>query len=185
MTNRAISIVVVALLLRPMQLRADNAAEAEVRITKIGLAELENQSVRIHYRVSAGGKLIFVPVCQQPTNEIAFPCMVRIEVHTSQGWVPVQIKRKYKAKLGFLPAEYWKPQVVLPGQSASFTYSFLMKLFAIKQGERLRLAVDVWMDEKTMKTGENGIHVVSRSFACPAATAEQIPPGLKERPRSG
>jgi hypothetical protein len=45
--------------------------------------------------------------------------------------------------------------------------SFRKEEFAVERGQRLRVVVNAWPDEESMKTDKQAIHLTSPAFECP------------------
>ena len=58
-------------------------------------------------------------------------------------------------------------QVLAKRVEAEFIFRFSRDYFEVDPGQQLRVVIDVWKDEQSMKDGEEPIKLYSQPFKCP------------------
>ena len=112
-------------------------------------------------------KLIFVPTCGD-RGGIPFLCSLatHLEVFGGKGWKPANAA-KDSPLLGGIPIT--GGIVVKPGDEATFGWEFVTTLFAIPNNAQLRLVLDAWRDETSMKGDKPSDAIPSEDFKIPEA----------------
>jgi len=128
-------------------------------------------SVRVTVGIAAAtGSTIVVPTCgadEKPPDELC-GLAARLEVRSEGGWRAVGFRPGVGAVLGGLPMERWKVRVVPDGATTTFTFWFATHAgLDLRRGDRLRIAVDTWPDERSMRAGASPTQVRTPEFRCP------------------
>ena len=126
--------------------------------------------VSVHVIISAAQRDLFVPYCGESggTQSLCGPgAPTHLEVNTGHAWHAVAFRRHTGAVLGGVPATEWKTQSIPAGSSHDFLIAFPKDDFGLEQGQRLRLVIDTWYDQESLKNGASPIRLVGSSFACP------------------
>jgi hypothetical protein len=127
-------------------------------------------SVSIKIRVFSGDKDVFVPYCGQSEGGTEFlcgpPAPTHLEVQTANGWRPVRL-RTNDAVLGRLSPERWDIRPIPAGGWHDFLFGLSKDDLAIEGGQRLRLVVDAWPDEQSVRSGGRPIQLATPPFECP------------------
>jgi hypothetical protein len=127
-----------------------------------------SQSVGIQITISSGENELLVPYCGDGEGDIESLCnlTIQIQVEGPNGWT--RIKPKYpNVVLGGVPPEKWRSQLIPGGQSHAFAFAFSKDDFVVQRGQRLRVIVDAWRDEQSMRAQKQAIQLTSGSFKCP------------------
>ena len=109
---------------------------------------------------------LFVPYCGEDESGRRDLCglAAHLEKMTPQGW------RRAELRNGTLTGKdpHMAPgDVIPPGSKGSFTFIFSTDAFGIPPGTHLRVVVDSWPDEKSMRAHAPPIKVTSPEFVCP------------------
>jgi hypothetical protein len=109
-----------------------------------------------------------VACCGMEENgeEIIYSKTAHLEMETNEGWVPVKL-RWPEVILGDVPFYLIRCKTINPESKESFIVRFNRSLFAIKQGQRLRLVIDTWSYETSMKANKPSKPMISLPFDCP------------------
>jgi hypothetical protein len=143
---------------------SQNAATPTVRVSRVDAV----RSVSFEITVVSGQKDIVVPYCGlgEGGGETLCNLSIHIEVESKDGWHP--IKPRYReVVLGGVPPDKWNPQVIPAGQWHNFDFGFSKNDFDVEAGQHLRIVVDAWPDEPSMRIGRNPIKLTSTTFKCP------------------
>jgi hypothetical protein len=126
------------------------------------------RSVSVQIRLFSAAKDLVVPYCGEGEGGTEALCNLptHLEREVRQGWQRVGLRTK-DAVLGGVPAEKWKFRIIPAGHWRDFSFWFPRDDFAIEQGPRLRVVVDAWPDEQSMRSGGPAIRLASSAFACP------------------
>jgi hypothetical protein len=120
--------------------------------------------------ILAGDRDLIVPYCGLARSEeeslCGPPTPTRLEVHTAKGWRPVGL-RTGDAVLGALSPEVWKARLIPARKGHVFSLLFSKDDFAVERGQRLRLVIEAWPDEQSMRSGGRPIQLVTAAFECP------------------
>jgi len=118
--------------------------------------------VEIGLYLQASQEPLFVPYCEERKDGEESLCTARLEVETQDGWRSASHKPDLAATLsGVISTER---RLISPGHGAMFTFVFSKDIFAITHGQRLRVMVDAWPDEHSIKTGGQIIQLASTPF---------------------
>jgi len=126
------------------------------------------RSVSFEINVVSGQKDIVVPYCGvgEGGSEGLCSLAIHIEVESKEGWH--RIKPRYReVVLGGVPPDKWNPLVIPAKHGHDFAFGFSKNDFAVERGQRLRVVVDAWPDEPSMRTGRDPIKLTSAAFDCP------------------
>lgn len=124
----------------------------------------QKHRVTIQIEVSAGTTALVMPACEPLPEGSESPCWIEVQAAAAQGWHVVQPKY---AKQGMEPMERWTARTILPGGSHDFTYRFIRDEWEVSRGQRIRIVVGAWRDERSMRKEENGFRLKTQAFACP------------------
>lgn len=128
--------------------------------------------VYVSLRLRAADKQIFVPYCGQPergTTITGILCTLgtHLEVRRGSEWYPARPKTSLGAILGGLRLDLADGSLLPPGIEEEFEYVFSRRYFEVDPGQTLRVAVDVWPDEQSMRGGRKSTQIASPAFECP------------------
>jgi hypothetical protein len=128
--------------------------------------------VGVEVSILAGDQDLIVPYCGGGgPGEAALeslcgpPTPTRLEVQTAKGWRPVGLR--YDAVLGALSRDVWEARQIPARKGHVFKFHFSKDDFAVKSGQRLRLVIDAWPDEQSMRSGGRPIQLTTTPFWCP------------------
>ena len=126
---------------------------------------------------------LFVPVCGE--DEMGTPILcggsARLEIHTAAGWSPAKLRTDYGV-LGAPPPARLGGRLLEPNGDARFLFLFSRADFDVKTGQRVRIVLDTWSDERSMKAGVTAVPLPSPPFRCPTSG---MPTVLYGRPLPG
>jgi len=122
----------------------------------------------IRLTVFAVDQDLMIPFCGEGEGGTRTLCSLptRLEVKTLQGWKTVKLKHSHRI-LGGIPPDKWKAQPVKNSQHGDFIFIFHIDEFDTRSGDELRLVVDTWPDEESMRSGKNPINFISSTFKSP------------------
>jgi hypothetical protein len=113
---------------------------------------------------------VVIPYCDDVMGTIKSLCTLdggaHLEVLTNQGWRVVK-QRKTLGVVGGLPWDAVRSATIPANSNVDLRYKFSRRYFEVEPGQKLRLVIDTWSDEKSMKNREKGIELTSPSFTCP------------------
>jgi hypothetical protein len=111
---------------------------------------------------------LFVPYCGGWNEEklLCTSATAHLEVYTKKGWEPAELKTSY-AVFGAPPINRASGILIAPNSSAAFTFQFSTLFFNVARGQQLRVIVDTWHDEQSMRAGKPSIALSSAPFKCP------------------
>jgi hypothetical protein len=143
------------------QTKPDGGMELDVR----NVRAIPQVYVALQLRASAP---LFVPYCAEfeGGDKVLCTMATHLEVHTAQGWHRAKLRTTF-AVLGGLSLDRAKGDMVPAGTRVTFSYQFSRRYFEVEPGQQLRVVVEAWPDEQSMKTGGKSIEVVSTPFKCP------------------
>ena len=117
----------------------------------------------IRVRVNTMDKQLAVPYCQEfEDGERLCYHSSRLEIRSQEGWLPVKTRYK-EIVLGDRPPSI---RVVAPREGRTFLY-FIPKVCAVEHGDLLRLVIDAWPSEQSMKRGSQPNRITSPAFVFP------------------
>jgi hypothetical protein len=113
------------------------------------------------------GEHMFVPYCGEMEG-VPILCMtaVRMEVEAKQGWRPANLRTTFGV-LGGMTLDRASGKVVAPSTTVFFVFRFSRRFFEVDPGQRLRVVVDAWADEESMRSGGRPTQLSSPAFECP------------------
>lgn len=111
---------------------------------------------------------LVVPFCGESEGGARTLCNLptRLEVKMSQGWNVVELKHSHRI-LGGVPVKNWKAQLVRESQGHEFIFMLPMDEFNMESGQELRLIIDTWPDEESMRSGKQPIKLITPEVKCP------------------
>ena len=134
---------------------------------RIAILPRDRYTIIVDVWVHAGAQPLFVPYCGIEESGMEHLCALaaRLEVHSPKGWRKAEIRegntlsardpRKAEVKLVPARSKNW------------FTFVFNTDVLGIPPGARLRIVVDTWPSEKSLRDGSPPIKVTSPEFLCP------------------
>jgi len=124
--------------------------------------------VEVVVEIQSAGQHLVVPVCGETEYGTAILCVpgARLEVQTQEGWRPAKLRTTYGA-LGGPPGGRIAGRAIAPKSRDSFVFVFSRRFFEVEVGQRLRVSVDAWPDEQSMRSGGQSIQLASPPFECP------------------
>jgi len=162
----ALSLAAVALLGIARPLRGQNEPK-QVAQLEVGTVQAVPQ-VYVSLRLRTSDQQVFIPYCgvSEGADKILCTLGVHLQVQTSKGWRPAKLRTTYGV-LGALLLGKAGGTLIAPRSGASFDFQFSRRFFEVEPGQRLRVVVDVWTDEQSMKSGGPSIQLISPAFECP------------------
>jgi hypothetical protein len=136
---------------------------------KAGIVDLQPYAiVSVEFYVRAADKQLVVPVCSDEEDKEPVLCAARVQRFNGKKWYGARPRRR-ETVLGMYAKEYWKPVVILPGKEKVFHFAIDRDFFGIREGERLRIVLDVWSSTESMakETYIPDSQFVSPVFVCP------------------
>jgi hypothetical protein len=128
-----------------------------------------NTLVEVEMNIQKPRKQLFVPYCEERRSGEKYLCTgaARLEVETRHGWQSVKLRTDDAVLGGFNPKGGAPGKLIPPGGGTTFIFAFSKELFAVEHGQRLRVMVEAWPDEESMKAGDPSIQLASPPFKCP------------------
>lgn len=126
------------------------------------------QQVYVTLRLRTADQQLFVPYCGELEGGEKVLCTLgtHLEVQTSQGWRRAKLRTTFGV-LGGWSLDLAHGSLIAPRSGASFNFRFSRRFFQVEQGQQLRVVVDAWPDEQSMRTGGRSIQLISPPFECP------------------
>jgi hypothetical protein len=163
--RRIFAVLIVLLIGRGSPMPGQVGSKPSVQVTRVRVWRTMSVTVSIF----AGDQDLIVPYCGlSASSEESLcgpPTPTRLEVQTAKGWRPVGLR--YDAALGALSPEVWKARLIPARKWHVFSLLFSKDDFAVKSGQRLRLVIDAWPDEQSMRSGGRPIELTTTAFECP------------------
>lgn len=109
-----------------------------------------------------------VPYCGETEYGIPILCILKakLEVQTREGWRPAKLRTTYGV-LGGPPSGRIAGKLIAPKGKGSFVFAFSRRFFDVEVGQQLRVVLDAWPDEQSMRAGGQPIQLTSPPFECP------------------
>jgi len=142
----------------------DNQSKPDAEVTDARAS----QSVGIQITIFSGENELLIPYCGDGEGDIESLCdlAIQIQVEAPNGWT--RIRPRYpNVVLGGVPPGKWRSQLIPAGQRHAFAFGFSKDDFVVQRGQRLRVIVDGWRDERSMRDQKQAIQLTSGSFKCP------------------
>jgi hypothetical protein len=138
-------------------------SSAQVRIRSVRAIP----QVYVALQLSASDQQLFVPYCGE-SEGTKFLCTVaaHLEIASQHGWRAA----KHNTESGVLGGVSLENAVGITferGKEGVFTFQFSPSFFEVRSGQRLRIIIDAWPDEQSMKRDHAVLHLVSPPFVCP------------------
>ena len=165
MSKRVFPIVLTGALLAMAQaLPSQNASKPTAEVTSAQVS----RSVSLRISVFSPEKDLLVPYCGEGEGGGESLCnlSIHVEVETREGWRPMK-PRFREVVLGGVPPDKWKFRLIPAGRRHDFYFVFTEDDFAVERGQRLRVVVDTWSDEQSMRTRQKPTQLASPAFDCP------------------
>jgi hypothetical protein len=167
MRNRISGVIAIALIgtLQWVPGQSQSKQEAHLSIGSIGTVP----QIYVHIELQTSTEQLFVPYCGESEAGEGFLCTLgtHLEVQTGHAWHPVKL-RAALGVLGGLSLDRAKGIRIAPKSGAAFIFQFSRRYFVVNPGQRLRIVVDAWADEQSMRAGRPSIQLTSPAFECPS-----------------
>jgi hypothetical protein len=149
-------------------LAAQGELNHDARVVIGGLVLTHQVRVGVEVQPPASGQQLFVPYCVEHELGDRVLCVVgsRLEVQAEDGWRPA-LPRQEGTALAGIPLRRARGRAVPPGSTEHFIFEFSKDFLAVDAGQRLRIVVDVWRTEESMRAGDASIKLTSPPFDCP------------------
>lgn len=149
---------------RPVQCQKESKQVAQLEIGSIRAVP----QVYVSLRLRTSDQQVFVPFCGESESGGKILCALgaHLQVRTSKGWRPAKLRTTYGV-LGASLLERAGGSLIPPKSGESFDFQFSRRFFKVEAGQQLRVVVDTWPDEQSMKTPGRSIQLVSPPFECP------------------
>jgi len=145
---------------------AQDGPKPDIRVTEARPVH----SLVITVSVSSSDEKLVVPNCGQDLlgqeSLCGPPFPTHLEVQTAKGWHSVGFRTPDRV-LGSLSPKIWKASEIPPGGHRKFVFLVSKDDFALETGQRVRIVVDAWHDEQSMRNGGKSLQIVSLPFNCP------------------
>lgn len=117
--------------------------------------------------IEAADRQLFVPYCgtSEGGENILCTAGTRLEVHTQGRWIPVKLRTTHGV-LGAARLGRAGGRRIESGSRATFLFQFSTHFYDVERGQRLRVVVDTWADEQSMKSGQVPLSASSPAFKC-------------------
>jgi hypothetical protein len=124
--------------------------------------------VRLVVEIHATDSSVFVPVCGADDFGVPLLCSAstRPEVRAGEGWRPAEPRPTCGILTAGPPARLGGC-LIAPGTRHRFYFEFSVADFEISVGDSLRIVVDTWSDEESMKAGARAAALAIPPFQCP------------------
>jgi len=124
--------------------------------------------IAVYVELQAGKEQMVVARCGETIARMPILCTsrARLEVQTQKGWKAAKLRTTYGV-LGGPPRGQEAGLLVAADERASIAYVFSRRFFEVDSGQMLRVVVDTWPNERSMKDGGPPGQLVSPSFECP------------------
>jgi hypothetical protein len=124
--------------------------------------------IYVSLRLTTAEQQVFVPYCGESENGQKVLCTLgaHLEVQSRQGWSPVKLRTNYGV-LGASRPGRAGGRLIAPKSGETFSFEFSRRFFEIEPGQQLRVVVDVWPDEQSLKTDGKSSQLTSPPFNCP------------------
>jgi hypothetical protein len=121
--------------------------------------------VTISVDVHSGDKEILIPYCGIKESEKLYLCNLayRIEVKASEGW---PLGKNFVFDTGGRPPDKWKIKHIPAGDWEPFYLQINLGMFNVYKGQTLRVIIDTWRDERSLRTGKNAIKLTTNEIQC-------------------
>ena len=148
----------------PLQGQSESRLVAEIKVESI----LAVPQIYVSLRLTTLERQVFVPYCGESEYGEKILCTLgtHLEVQTSQGWRPAKLRTTYGV-LGAVRLGHASGSLIGPKDGAPFIFQFSRRFFEVEPGQQLRVIVDVWPDEQSMKTSGRSFQLASPPFQCP------------------
>jgi len=109
-----------------------------------------------------------VPFCGENEGGTRLLCSLptQLEIKTTRGWVSAKVKNN-NLILGGAPVDKWEAGLIKKQQYKQFVFMIPIDEFNIEPESELRLVVDAWPDEASMRSGKNPLKLISAVFKIP------------------
>jgi hypothetical protein len=147
-------------------------SHAQSEVNQVAQVEVENvqavPQVFVDLRLRASEEPIFVPCCWESEGGEKLLCTVatHLEAKTKDGWHSAKLRTTFGV-LGGLSLSHARGIKIASNSTASFSFQFSTRFFEVHPGQQVRVRVDVWFDEQSMKAGQQPTQFISPPFICP------------------
>jgi hypothetical protein len=124
--------------------------------------------VETRVEIRASDKQLVIPHCGTTETGEYVLCtgQAHLELKDGKLWSNARPKSG-GAILGGMPRERWESCVILPGHQAYFMFTFSKAFLSVQQNQQLRVAVNAWANEESLKSGGAVATLWSPTFMCP------------------
>ena len=114
----------------------------------------------------SGKDPMFVPYCGTDESGREHLCTLatHLEKKTPQGWRTASLR---DATLTGKSLVFAAGEQIPPNSKGEFTFVFDTDAFGIPPGTRLRVVVDTWPNQNSMRARDQPLQVISPEFVCP------------------
>jgi len=122
--------------------------------------------VVVRARIVAGAEPLVIPTCGTSDNQEPHLCTlgVGIEVETAHGWVAASLTPDIGSVPGGIPLDRTKAKTIEPGMNAEVRFTFDKQDYVLRAGQHVRLRIDTWSTEDSMRANGPKVSVVTRWF---------------------
>jgi hypothetical protein len=167
MTRRLmVSLAAAALFAIPLPLHAQSDADQTAQLEVESVQAVPQVFVNIQLRVPK--QPMFIPYCGEAEGGEKVLCTgaTHLEVRTKEGWRPAKLRTTFGV-LGALSLQRARGVQIAPKSGASFSFQFSRRFFEVDPGQQLRVVLDAWSDQQSMKAGGRRMQLISPPFDCP------------------
>jgi len=132
----------------------------------------EVPQVYVSLRLRASDRQLFVPYCGKlevgsRTTTTLCTAGTHLEVQHGAEWLPAKLRRTFGILGGERRLDLADVSLVAPRTQVEVEYLFSRRYFEVEPGQKLRVIVDVWPDEQSMRSGGKSTQIASPPFECP------------------
>jgi hypothetical protein len=150
-------------LVTPLLGEKEPSRKAQIRVVVPGGRYL----VRVDVWVLTSEDPLFVPYCgkQESGREVLCTRAAWLEQQTQQGWRKAEVKGSTVSP-GRDPREA-EGVLIPPRSKRPFSFTFDTDVLGISPGTRLRVVVQTWSNENSVRAGDAPTRMTSPEFVCP------------------
>ena len=137
--------------------------------TQVGITSTRSfRTVEVDVMLTAHDEQLIVPYCGEEEGGLRVLCALgtQLQARVGKHWHPVGF-RDAGAEGGGVPLKTARASVVAPGTAAHYLFRCNMDFLALESGQPLRLIVNTWPNEGSMRSGETPKELASPQFRCP------------------
>jgi hypothetical protein len=120
--------------------------------------------------VHSSDSSLYIPYCgkMEGGEQILCNSGAHLEVFINKKWSSAQLRTTYGI-LGAIPLVKSEGTVIDPKSKAAFLFQFSRRFYEVEPGQYLRIVIEAWPDEQSMKNRMKSIKLTSDTFKCPHA----------------